>query len=213
MALGDLGATNIFSVAGGWHAQSATVTTSQNIVSVIDATGAVACLNEFEASTTATVEYEGCGAASDTITLGGEVGGYIVRSVEVSHEAGQAPRLTVEGVSYAGGTHGLTNDTVVTAAADISAVSSGLTTPVSLDATSVTERYECEVVTQLGGDGEILRTETHSPIETYEESGSGSLGSAPTKTGYTLESWEDSDANQELDTYSCTFKKALTPTV
>jgi hypothetical protein len=50
---------------------------------------------------------------------------------------------------------------------------------------------------------------SRTPKLTYTESGIGTATSAPAITGYTIESYENSDSNQETDTYTATFVKEL----
>lgn len=219
MALGDLGATDLFGIGtgDGWHVQSSTLSGSQDIVDVLNATGDVACQPTFGEENTASAEYELCGdAGAISLTLGDDTTGYIIRSVEFSQEAGQAPRMSIEGVVYDGGealsdrTYAI-SETGLTSSALNNLTVAG--TGNSIDPTSITRRWEMELVTQLGGDGQIGQVAPRTPMETYEESGSGSLGADPSIANYTLESFENSDSNQELDTYSVSFKKGLVTTV
>lgn len=214
MAIGDLGATDIFGLGGSFHAQSSTTTNSNDVVEVLEGGGDVACLNQFNDEVTATVEYQVCGSTTLSVSLGDDASGFIIRSVELSHEAGQAPTVTIEGVAYDGGETVKDSTYAISQAVNIAAVASILTTPISgVEATSITHRWEMEVTTSMGSDGQVSYAWPRTPMVTYEESGSGTLASAPTVTGYTLESWENSDANQELDTYACTFKSGLTSVV
>jgi hypothetical protein len=213
MALGDLGSTDIFSLGAGFHAQNTEVSNEQDIVDVLASDGDIACKNGFNTQVTVTAEYEVCGSVTLAIDLGSVVGGYIVRSVELSHEAGAAPRVSIEGIKYGGSETVSEQAYAISQAVNIASVASGLTTPASgIEATSVTRRWECEISTAMGPDGEVSYAVTRTPVETYEESGSGTLASAPTMTGYTLSAFANSDSNQELDTYSCSFEKGLVTT-
>jgi len=213
MAIGDLGATDIFSPGAGWNVQSSTVTESEDIVEVLDGAGDVACLTPFGEENVATAEYELCGAVGTiALTLGGLEGGYIVRSVEFSQEAGQAPRLSVEGIAYDGGETLSSRTYAISESGLTVADMNSLTVTGGGEETSITRRWEMELVTQPGGDGQIAYVAPRTPMEMYEESGSGTMA-APALAGYTLESFENSDSNQELDTYSVSFKKGLTTVV
>lgn len=219
MATGDLGATDIFSPGTGWNIQSSTVTRSEDIVDVLDGDGDVVCQPNFNEENVASAEYQLCGEAGTiSLTLGAVTNGYIVRSIELSHEAGQAPNLTVEGIAYDGG-ESLTNRTSVISVTGLSVAAlsgSELAVSGSGEATSVTRRWEMELVTAPGGDGNVAYVAPRTPMETYEESGVGSLDlvtTLPTLTNYVLESAENSDSNQEMDTYSLSFKRGLNTTV
>ncbi len=209
MATGDLGATDIFSPGVGWNVQSSTVTASEDIVEVLDGAGDVSCLTPFGEENVATAEYELCGEVGTiSLTLGGLEGGYIVRSVELSQEAGQAPRLSVDGIAYDGG-ETLSSRTYEINETGLTILDmNGLTVTGGGEETSITRRWEMELVTQPGGDGQVAYVAPRTPMEMYEESGSGTMV-APALTDYTLESFENSDSNQELDTYSVSFKKGL----
>ena len=217
MAIGDLGATDIFLIGttNGWHAQSSTKTASEDIVEVLDGTGSVSCLTPFGEENVATAEYELCGTAGViNLELGAVKGGYILRNVEFSHEAGQAPRMSVEGIAYDGNeTLGDNTYTInKTAISNLDIDTNKENVSGVGDATSITQRWEIELVTQPGGDGQIAYVTPRTPMETYEESGSGATSGVPaiaTPLGYVLESFEDSDSNQELDTYSVSFKRGL----
>ena len=211
MAAGDLGATDIFSLGAGFNAQSSTISNGRDIVDTLSSTGDIACQNAFNTEVTATAEYEVCGSQTLSITLGSVVGGYMVTNVELSHEAGQAPRVSITGIANDGGesTTG-TRTYAISQAVDIAAVASILTTPATgIEATSVTHTWAMERTTGMGSDGQVAFAIARTPKYTYTESGQGTLSAAPTITGMILESYENSDSNQELDTYTCTFTGAL----
>jgi hypothetical protein len=210
MAIGDLGATNIFSLGTGFNVQSSSVNRNQDITEVLSSIGDIACQTPFNAVITASAEYEVCGSQTLALALGSEIGGYIVRSVELSQSAGQAPTVAIEGLSFPSAT--VTARTyAISQAINIAAISPGLTTPsTGLEPTEVSHRWECEITQSMGSDGQVKYAVSRTPKYTYTESGLGTLASAPTKTGMVLESFENSDSNQETDTYTCTFTHGLT---
>ena len=210
MAAGELGATNIFGLGTGFNVQNSTVTRNQDVTEVLGASGDVTCLTPFNLVATASAEYEVCGSQTLGIDLGAEEGGYIVNSVELSHSAGQAPSVSIQGLAFPSAT--VTERTYsISQAVNIAAVAAGLTTPsTGIMPTEVSHRWECEVTQSVGSDGQVAFAASRTPKYTYTESGLGTLASAPTKTGMTLESWENSDSNQETDTYTCTFTQGLT---
>jgi hypothetical protein len=209
MAAGDLGATNIFSLGAGFNVQSSSTSNSRDITEVLSSVGDIACETPFNTVTTANAEYEVCGSATLALLLGDTVGGYLVNSVELSHSAGQAPTVTIEGLDWPDAT--ITNRTYsISEAINIAAVASKLTTPSSgIEATEVTHRWECEITQSMGSDGQVKFAVSRTPKYTYTEGGLGTLTDAPTITDMTLESFENSDSNQETDTYTCTFTQGL----
>jgi hypothetical protein len=204
MAAGDLGATNIFSLGAGFNVQSSSTSNSRDITEVLSSVGDIACETPFNTVITANAEYEVCGEATLALLLGDTVGGYLVNSVELSHSAGQAPTVTIEGLDWPDAT--ITNRTYsISEAINIAAVES----KISEEATEVTHRWECEITQSMGSDGQVAYAVSRTPKYTYTEGGLGTLSSAPTITGMTLESFENSDSNQETDTYTCTFTQGL----
>ncbi len=218
MASGDLGATDLFSLGAGFNAQSSDVDNNRDIVEVLAADGDIACHTPFNTVVTATAEYEVCGSQTLAITLGGLVNGYLVQSVELTHEAGSAPTVTVEGVAYDGGeqpTH--RNEYAISQAVNIALVSGLIDTGLDAgaEATSVTFRWECQITVGTGSDGQVSFAVTRTPKLMYEEAGQGTATSAPSDSSDTaliLENYKNSDRNQELDTYSASFVKKLTST-
>ena len=213
MAAGDLGATNLFSLGAGFNVQSSSTTANRDITEVLGANGDIQCQTPFNSVTTATAEYEVCGAVSLALSLGGTVGGLIIRAVELSHSAGQAPRVTVEGISFPGAT--VTNRTyAISQAVDIAAVA-GLITgglDANAEATEITHRWECEITQSMGSDGQVAFAVSRTPKYTYSESGIGTFTGTPaitTPAGMVLESFENSDSNQETDTYTASFVNKL----
>jgi len=211
MAAGDLGATDIFSLGAGFNAQSSTLNYNRDITEVMSSVGDIACQTAFNTVTTVTAEYEVCGSVTLSIEVGDEVGGYLVTSVEASHSAGQAPTVTIEGLAWPSATVA-TRTYSISQALNIASVASELTTPSSgIEATEVTHRWEVEVTQSIGSDGEVAYAVSRTPKYTYTESGLGTLSApGPTITGMKLESYDNSDSNQETDTYTCTFTEGLT---
>ena len=212
MALGDLGSTDLFSLGAGFNAQSTTISNGNDVVDTLSSTGDIACQNAFNTEVTATAEYEVCGSQTLSLSLGSVVGGYMITNVEASHEAGQAPRVSVTGIANDGGEDvSGTRTYAISLNLNIAAVASVLTTPSSgIEATSVTHTWAMERTTGMGSDGQVSFAVARTPKYTYSESGQGTLASAPTITGMVLESYENSDSNQELDTYTCSFTDGLT---
>ncbi len=112
-------------------------------------------------------------------SLGAVVGGYLVRSVELTPEAGQAPRVTVEGLAWTE-TKRSQRTYAISQAVNIAAVAglidAGL--DANAEATSVTHRWGCEITTAMGNTGQVGFTNSYSKY-TYEESGTGTATSAP----------------------------------
>jgi hypothetical protein len=208
MAIGDLGATDIFSLGAGFNAQSSSTNNARDIVEVLGASGDIACLTPFNTVVTTSAEYEVCGSQTLSISLGDVVGGYIVNSVELSHSAGSAPTVSIEGIAFDGGETVNSNAYAISQAVNIASVS-GLMGVASTEATEISYRWECEVTQSMGSDGQVSYAVSRTPKLTYTESGIGTLSSAPSITDYTLESYENSDSNQETDTYTATFVKEL----
>lgn len=207
MAIGDLGATDIFSLGAGFNAQSSSTNNARDIVEVLGASGDIACLTPFNTVVTASAEYEVCGSQTLSISLGDVVGGYIVNSVELSHSAGSAPTVSIEGIAFDGGETVTSNTYAISQAVNIASVS-GLIGG-SGEPTEISYRWECEVTQSMGSDGQVSYAVSRTPKLTYTESGLGTFVSAPSITDYTLESYENSDSNQETDTYTATFIKEL----
>jgi len=212
MAAGDLGATDIFSPGSTWNVQNSSVSTSNSITEVLGSTGDIACLTPFQETATASAEYEGCGTPGlSEYVLGGVVGGYTVTSIEASQSAGEAPRLSIEGMGFDGGEDVSNNRTYsITQDFDISSVTGENVIDTSGEPTEISDRWEMQLTQTIGSDGQVSYVVSRTPKATYTESGIGTLGSAPSLSGWTLESWEDSDSNQETDTYTCTFSTELT---
>ena len=118
----------------------------------------------------------------------------------------------MEGIAYDGGETLSSRTYAISESGLTVADMNSLTVTGGGEETSITRRWEMELVTQPGGDGQIAYVAPRTPMEMYEESGSGTMA-APALAGYTLESFENSDSNQELDTYSVSFKKGLTTVV
>lgn len=215
MAAGDLGATDLFSLGAGFNPQSATVSSARTLTEVLGANGDGACLTPFMTVVNATADYEVCGSQTLSIGLGDVVGGYIVTAVELAHKAGEAPTVSIQGTAYDGGetVAGRTYDIsqAVNIASVVSLIGSGL--DANAEATEVSYRWECQLTTGVGSDGQVSFVSPRTPKLTYTESGIGTATSTPVISGYTLESYENSDSNQEIDTYTATFIKQLTSTV
>jgi hypothetical protein len=215
MAAGDLGATNIFGLGTGFNIQSSSTNHNQDITEVLSGSGDVACLTPFNTVSTANAEYEVCGSVTLSLVLGSVINGWIVNSVELSHSAGQAPSVTVEGIKFPSATV-TTREYSISQAANIALVagliSSGL--DANAEATEISHRWECEITQSMGSDGQVAFAISRTPKYTYTESGIGTATtpaiSAP--TGMVLESFENSDSNQETDTYTATFVKGLEST-
>lgn len=219
MAAGDLAATDIFSLGSPFHAQSSTVNTNQDITEVLASDGDIICQTQFNTVATATVEYEVCGDGALSLSLGDIVGGYQIRMIEASQEAGQAPRVTVEGVAYDGGETATENTYAVSLTFDADDVSTNALIDTGLDAsaeaTSITYRWEMELTTGMGSDGQVSFVVSRTPRLTYDESGIGTATSAPSDSSdaaLILVSYENSDSNQEIDTYTASFTKLLVST-
>lgn len=215
MAAGDLGATDIFSLGAGFNTQSSSVNNNRDITEVLGSNGDIACQNGFNTVVTANQEAEVCGSVTLSLTLGAVVGGYLIRMVEVTHEAGQAPRVTVEGLAYTGSETIAERTYAISLAIDIAAVAglidNGL--DASAEATSVTHRWECEITTAMGSNGQVAFANSRTPKYTYEESGTGTATSSPSDVSdpdLLIVSYENSDSNQEIDTYTASFTKKLT---
>lgn len=203
------GASNLFNLPAGFHPQSSEESSSRDIVDVLGATGDIQCQTGFNAETTATAEYEVCGSVTLSISLGAVVNGYIVRSVELSHEAGQAPTVRIEGIKYVSGTTITQRTHAISQAVNAAAVV-GLVN--ASNATSVTYRWEVEISTAMGPNGQVAYAVSRTPKLTYEESGTGHLSAEPSVTNYITVSYANSDSNQELDTYTATLEQPLTST-
>lgn len=217
MAAGDIGATDIFSLGAGFNPQSSSDNNTRDITEVLGANGDIACQNGFNTVVTAQAEYEVCGSVTLSITLGAVVGGYLVRSVELTHEAGQAPRVTVEGLAWTGNETVATRTYAISQAVNIAAVAGLIDTGLdaNAEATSVTHRWECEITTAMGSNGQVAFANSRTPKYTYEESGTGTATSAPSNSSDSdliIVNYENSDSNQEIDTYTASFTKKLTST-
>lgn len=210
MAAGDLGATDLFSLGAGFHPQNSSVSNSRSITEVLGSDGDIACQTPFNTVVTASAQYEVCGSQTLSITLGDVVGGYIVTSVDLSHSAGEAPTVAIEGIAFDGGETVATNTFAISQAVNIASVA-GLIGG-SGEPTEINYRWECQVTQSLGSDGQVSYAVSRTPKLTYTESGLGTLVSAPSIAGYVLESYENSDSNQETDTYTATFVKLLAST-
>lgn len=217
MAAGDLAATNIFSLGAGFHVQNSTTSNQRSITEVLGSDGAIQCQTPFGTVVTASAEYEVCGDATLSISLGAVVGGYIVQSVEASQSAGEAPRVSIEGIAFDGGETVATNEYDITLAFDADDVSTIALYDTNLDAnaepTEVSYRWEAQITQTTGSDGEISFAVSRTPKLTYTESGIGTA-SAPgpadaSDADLVLESYENSDSNQETDTYTATSVKKL----
>lgn len=209
MAAGDLSATNIFSLGAGFNVQNSSTTANRDITEVLGANGDIACQTPFNNTVTASASYEVCGSVTLAIDLGSEVGGYIVRSVELAHSAGQAPTVTIEGMSFAGAT--VTERTyAISQAVDIATVAGLITSGLdaAAEATEISHRWECEITQSIGSDGGVSFAVSRTPKYSYTESGLGSATTVPAITspaGMVCESYENSDSNQETDTYTASF--------
>lgn len=214
MAAGDLGATDIFSLGAGFNVQSSSTGTQKSITEVLASNGDIACHTPFGTVVTASAEYEVCGSQTLSIDLGAEVGGYIVNSVELSHSAGQAPTVRVSGLAFDGGETVVTNEYSISQAVNIATVAGLIDTGLAAnsEATEVNYRWECQITQSIGSDGQVSFAVSRTPKLTYTESGLGTATSAPSDSSDTaliLESYENSDSNQETDTYTATFVKKL----
>jgi len=219
MAAGDLAATDIFSLGSGFNPQSSSTNNARSITEVLASDGDIACQTPFNTVVTASAEYEVCGDAELSITLGDVVGGYIVNSVEYSQSAGSAPTVSVEGIAFDGGETVATNEYAISLTADFDDVATNALIDTGLDdnaePTEISHRWECEVTQSIGSDGQVSFAVSRTPKFTYTESGLGTATSAPSDSSdadLILESYENSDSNQETDTYTATFVKKLTST-
>jgi hypothetical protein len=205
----NLGATDIFSLGTGFNAQNSNVDFSQTVNDVLSAAGDVACQPTSDPRFVTLAEYEVCATPTLSISLGGVVGGYIVTSVEYSHEAGSPATVSVNGTAYDG------NETVASKTYALSFAipaipTSGLTTPSSgVEVNSVTKTWALELTEGMGANGTVKFVTPRTLKLTHTEEGLGVLAAAPTMTGFALESYSNSDSNQELDTYTCTFNKGI----
>ena len=164
MAAGDLSATNTFSLGAGFNVQNSTTTANRDITEVLGANGDIQCQTPFNIVSTASASYEVCGSVTLGISLGSEVSGYIVRSVELQHSAGQAPTVNIEGLAFAGAT--VTERTyAISQAVDIANVVGLITASldVNAEATEVTHRWECEITQSIGSDGNVSFAVSRTP--------------------------------------------------
>jgi len=211
MALGDIGATDLFSLGSGFNAQSTKTDVTNKIVDVLDALGNVECQSEFEITANATTEYEVCGTPTLAFNLGGVVNDYIITSGSITYEAGEAPKVTMSGIAYDG------NETVASRIYAVShAVSATVPTLISSalkEQTSVTYTWEIQLATGMGANGQIALVSPRTAKEMYTEEGQGSLSAKPTLSGYVCDAWGNSDENQELDTYTFSLNRGRDVTV
>lgn len=219
MAAGDLTATDLFSLGAGFNPQSSTVSNARSITEVLAADGDIACQTPFNTVVTASAEYEVCGDAALSITLGDDSTGYIITSVEYSQSAGEAPTVSVEGIAFDGGETFTGNTYAISLTADFDNVATNALIDTGLDAnaepTEIMHRWECEVTQSIGSDGQVSFAVSRTPKFSYTESGLGTATSAPSDSGDSdliLESFENSDSNQETDTYTASFTKKLAST-
>jgi len=214
MPAGDLAATDIFSLGAPFHVQSSSTNTQNSITEVLGADGDIKCLTPFNTVVTASADYEVCGSGTLAVDLGGRPDDYIITSVELSHSAGEAPSVSIEGMAFDGGETVTTNEYSISQAIDIAAVAGEITSGLdaSAEATEVSYRWECQLTQTIGSDGQVSFAVSRTPKLTYTESGIGTATGTPVISGYTLESYENSDSNQETDTYTATFTKELAST-
>jgi hypothetical protein len=205
----NLGATDLFSLGAGFNAQNSSADFSQTVVDVLSAAGDVVCQPTFDARIVALAEYEVCGTPTLALTLGAVVGGYITTSAEYTHEAGSPARITINGTAYVE-TETLAAKTYALSFAIPALPTSEITTPASgLEVNSVSKTWALELTEGVGANGNVKFVTPRTLKLTHTESGLGQLASAPTMTGFALESYNNSDSNQELDTYSLTFNKGI----
>lgn len=200
----SVGATDVFSLGGGFHPQTSEINNSRDIVDVLNANGDVQCQTGFNTRNEVSVEYEVCGQSTLSISIGGVVNGYIVRLVEYSHEAGQAPVVRVEGIKYDGGETVSTRTYAISQAINPALIVSPLT---GTDPTSATRRWECEISEAMGANGQVKFAASRTVKEFYEEEGTGELASAPAYTDFIVSGFDNSQSNQEFNTYSVSYER------
>jgi len=208
-------ASDLFGLGANFHAQSSTITTSQDWPEVFDADGDYACGSEVNNVTRAQAEYGYCNDTPDidtdldtAMTTFGELlnSAYIPDNITVNFTAGEQATVSVTGHNHDSNAHVV--DVLNTF--DVSGIiplGSGFGCPniwtnadTDSSPTSVTVSFTIEHVDKNGADGEHWTGEN---IRCRVEASAEYIGSPTlTTTDWYIDSEDASDSNADQDTYA-----------
>lgn len=218
MALGDLGATDFFSLEGdNWHPQGSTVTDGYVSANVYNENGLVTLHPTWNQTYELVSRYTACSnVTSFTLSLGtgfavSGAGGalFLPHKAVYSHSAGSMPTVEISAYGYPYGALVKTNPFPVSLSINPVLVQSTMSNNSgNFEATSVNITYSMDISSASNEFGNSTLIYPHNPYMQVSESGSGRVVDLPTCniTRLDVMSWDNSDSNTEMDTYAVSFE-------
>lgn len=213
MATPTILGTDLFSLGGNFHVQSSSSNHLDDASNILDASGNVQCETMIYGRTEYSVEYRYCNGTPDIATdLGsflttfGKVANSIVPTgMTITFQPGEYATVSIQGVQYDENAIGALDIAGSNVAAAVPA-SAGFGVPTLTGVTlgdaekaGLTLTFSCNHVSRPGGDGNhfISRSITYRAEGTAEYVGIPTTWT--TVTGWTTDSYDESDSNQDFE--------------
>ncbi len=203
-------ATDLFSLGAAFSPQSSESMDKKDRATALDEFGNVACESMTNNSDEYSTEYTYCGADIKTdlgtilTAFGGPSNSKLITGVDISFQAGQQPTVSVRGMQYPAAITSIQNADV-SAAVPASAggvtvpTLTGVTTGAAASAISLNISLSLNHIVGTGADGEVFTAENITFTAEADAEFLGVPTTYDTATGWTTDSYGESDSNSDHD--------------